>query len=55
VLYAQKLWITSTQKVFKEELQYLSSSTRTGRRPQLVKQLDLIMVDGIIKCGGRSS
>ena len=52
LLNSQKLWIISTQRSFKEEHEYLTS-TMTGRRPLLVKQLDLIIVDGIIKCGGR--
>jgi len=54
VLNARKKWISSRQQeAFGPELAYLRSSSVSRTKPAMVRQLDLILRDGLICCGGR--
>jgi len=53
VLTSLHIWIKSIQKkAFPVEMTYLNSN-QLGKRPPLVRQLDLYLQNGIIHCGGR--
>ena len=53
VITSLNIWMKSVQKkAFPIEMAYLNSN-QLGKRPALVRQLDLYLQDGIIRCIGR--
>ena len=50
---AENFLIVKTQKTyFRNELEYLTND-RKGKTPNLVRQLGLVLENGVIKCHGR--